>query len=181
MVTGDGEFLTIARVAKTQGRVGEVACDLHTDFPEKFAERKQVFGLSPDKKTVRRELTVEDFWLHKGRVVLKFAGVDSITQAEELIGLELQIPASERATLEPGAAYLSELIGCTVLDQGRLVGTIRLVDMDVSDTAILVVVNAAGDCEYLIPWVKDFVEQLDVAGRELRMKLPEGLLEIYSA
>ena len=179
MVTGDGEFLTIARVAKTQGRVGEVACDLHTDFPEKFAERKQVFGLSPDKKTVRRELTVEDFWLHKGRVVLKFAGVDSITQAEELIGLELQIPASERATLEPGAAYLSELIGCTVFDRGCPVGTIRQVDMDVSDTAILVVMS--GDREYLIPWVKDFVERLDVAGRELRMKLPEGLLEIYSA
>ena len=41
-------FITVARIAKTQGRHGEVAADLYTDFPEKFAERTQLSGLAKD-------------------------------------------------------------------------------------------------------------------------------------
>src|SRR3954467_2446284 len=116
------EFITIARVAKTQGRHGEVAAELHTDFPEKFAERKKLFALSGDGE--RRELQLEDFWPHKSYVVLKFAGVESITDAEALVGCELQVPREQRAALEAGA-YVSDLVGCEVLDQGRAIGTVK--------------------------------------------------------
>jgi len=84
------EFITIARVVKTQGRNGEVAAELHTDFPEKFAERKKLFALDADGK--RRELRLESHWLHKAYVVLKFSGVDSIDDAETLVGCEIQVP-----------------------------------------------------------------------------------------
>ena len=67
------EFITIARVAKVQGRRGEVAADIHTDFPERFAERKRLFALT---SSGRREVHVEEHWEHKGRIVFKFAGVD---------------------------------------------------------------------------------------------------------
>ena len=62
----------------------------------------------------RRELQLEEHWFHKGGVVLKFAGVDSISDAERLAGMELQIPREQRAELEAGAAYVSELVGCEV-------------------------------------------------------------------
>jgi len=42
-------------------------------------------------------------------MVLKFAGVDSISEAETLVRCELQIPVDERAELEPGSAYVSDL------------------------------------------------------------------------
>ena len=64
----------------------------------------------------RRELQIEEFWPHKGHLVLKFAGVDSISDAESLIGCELQVPRSERAQLEPGWNYVSDLVGCVVFD-----------------------------------------------------------------
>ncbi len=182
------EFITIARVAKTQGRIGEVACDLYTDFPEKFAERKRLFampgaGLKPGQQ--RRELQLESHWLHstvkaaggKERVVLKFAGVDSITQAEELLGCEIQIPASERAELESGAAYLSDLAGCVVLESGQRVGVIRDLEFGAGDVPVLVVEGSEGQ-EILIPWANEFVERFDLAAREMHMVLPEGLLEI---
>src|SRR5437016_14454861 len=85
----EAEFITLARVTKTQGRKGEVAATLFTDFPERFASRKQLFGL--DSKGQRHELSLQDHWPHKGQIVLKFAGVDSISQAEMLIGWEIQI------------------------------------------------------------------------------------------
>ncbi len=47
-------------------------------------------------------LQVEQHWFHKGHVVLKFAGVESISDAERLAGMELQIPEEQRAPLEDG-------------------------------------------------------------------------------
>ncbi len=74
-----GEFITIARVVKPQGRVGEVSAELFTDFPERFAERRHLFALGTTGN--RRELELEDFWPHKGRMILKFAGIDNIDAA----------------------------------------------------------------------------------------------------
>ena len=69
-----------------QGRRGEVLAKLHTDFPERFQERRQLSGLAANG--TRRELQLEEHWFHKGGVVLKFAGVESISDAEQLAGLE---------------------------------------------------------------------------------------------
>src|SRR5256885_12679405 len=109
---GSQEFINIARVVKTQGRHGEVAAEPHTDFPEKFGERKKLFCL--DARGERRKLQLEEHWLHKSYIVLKFAGVESIDDAESLVGSEIQVPRELRAEIEPGAAYVSDLIGCAV-------------------------------------------------------------------
>src|SRR3954470_15575983 len=100
MSAASQEFITIARVAKTQGRHGEVAAELHTDFPEKSAERKKMLAVVADGDS--RELQLEEFWSHKSYVVLKFAGVESITDAEALVGCELQVPLEQRAALDAG-------------------------------------------------------------------------------
>ena len=51
--------------------------ELHTDFPERFQQRRQLSGLAANGS--RRELQLEEHWFHKGGVVLKFAGVESIS------------------------------------------------------------------------------------------------------
>lgn len=73
----------------------------------------------------RRELQVEELWPHKSYLILKFAGIDSITDAESLLRCELQVPADQRAQLEPGWTYVSDLIGCTVFDGPREVGVVH--------------------------------------------------------
>src|SRR5438270_5229360 len=167
------EFITIARVAKTQGRHGEVAAELHTDFPEKFAERKKLFALGADGE--RRELQLEDFWPHKNYVVLKFAGVDNITDAEALVGCEIQVPLEQRAELEAGA-YVSDLVGCEVFDRERPVGTVQDVQFGAGEAPLLVIVQ--GSKEILIPFAQEFIAGIDIAGKRVEMKLPAGMLEL---
>ena len=181
----NAEFVTIARVGKTQGRHGEVAAELHTDFPEKFAERRKLSALLPDG--TRRSLTLEDFWPHKGGMVLKFLGFDSINDAELLLGAEIQIPQRERAQLEEGAFYISDLKGCAVFDTSaaggpRKVGTITDVRFGAGEAPTLIVAGEkdAGGREHMIPYAAVFVKKLDVAGRRIEMELPEGLLELES-
>src|ERR1700737_2120279 len=83
------EFVTLARVFKTQGRRGEVAVELHSDVPDRFREGLALSALATDGG--RREVLVADLWPHKGALVLKFAGIDSMSDAEKLIGCELQV------------------------------------------------------------------------------------------
>src|SRR5438874_1240166 len=160
MSAGSQEFITIARVAKTQGRHGEVAAELYTDFPEKFAERKNLFALDADGK--RREVRLESHWLHKSYVVFKFAGVESINDAESLIGSEIQVPREQRAEIEVGAAYVSDLVGCEVFDRGRPVGKVKDVQFGAGEAPLLVVMQ--GSKEILIPFAQEFVAGIDIEG-----------------
>lgn len=162
-------------MTRTQGRRGEVAAELHTDFPERFRERRKLFALAADGS--RRPLDLETSWEHKGGIVLKFRGVDSISDAEQLVGSEIQIPQEERAPLKPGAAYVADLIGCEVTADGRELGRVEDVQFGAGDAPLLVI-RAEGDKEYLVPFAEEFVRSLDVERKRLDMALPEGLLEL---
>jgi 16S rRNA processing protein RimM len=120
-------------------------------------------------------LELEDHWFHKGGVVLKFAGVDSISQAEALIGCEIQIPFAERTELSGGSVYVSDLVGCMVSDRGREVGRVENVQFGSGEAPLLVV---RGEQEFLVPFAAEFVESLDLEHKQLAMKLPVGLLEL---
>jgi 16S rRNA processing protein RimM len=167
-----------------QGRRGEVAAELHTSFPERFAERRELLGLAADGS--RRKLQLEEHWFHKGHVVLKFAGVDSISDAERLAGMELQIPEEQRAELEAGVAYTSDLVGCEVVNRTPAglvaIGAVAEVRFGAGEAPLLVVRRKSGDREeeYLVPYAEAFLRQTDLAARRIEMELPKGLLELQS-
>ena len=175
----NGEFITLARVVKTQGRHGEVAAEIHSDVPERFAAGMKLFAL-PKLQDSRRELRVEHLWPHKGLLVLKFHGVDTMSDAELLIGSELQVPRFERATLEAGWNYVSDLIGCTVLDRSQEIGCIEDVQFGAGEAPLLVVANAAGK-KFEVPFAEAYLEGVNLGQRQVRMILPEGMLEINAA
>jgi 16S rRNA processing protein RimM len=170
-----GDFITLALVVKTQGRVGEVAVELHS-AAERFAEGMKLFALGKDEGA-RRELEVDDVWPHKGLLVLKFRGVDSISDAEILIGAELQIPSAERADLEQGWTYISDLIGCIVVDRGSEIGRIEDVEFGAGEAPLLIVANGVGK-KFDVPFAEAYLEGVNIAQRQVRMNLPEGMLEI---
>jgi len=124
----------------------------------------------------RRELEVEEAWPHKGLLVLKFVGVDSISVAEELAGCELQVPQAERASLDEGWSYISDLVGCTVLDGNREIGTIADVQSGAGEAPLLIV--KAGAQAYEIPYAEAYLKRVDLAQRRIEMQLPEGLLDV---
>lgn len=194
-MTEEAEFVTIARVVKTQGRHGEVAATLLTDFPELFETRKKLFAFGDNAKqsgasdVARRPLNLDEHWFHKGMVVLKFAGVDSISDAETLVGSEIQIPRSERAALGTDEFYVSDLIGCTVTDSGReigrVVGRVRDVQFGSGEAPLLVIEGdvisggvISSKKEYLVPFAAAYIEKIALEQKRLEMKLPEGLLEL---
>ncbi len=174
-----GGFITLARVVKTQGRHGEVAAEIHTDVPGRFAEGMKLFAL-PKAQDSRSELEIESLWPHKGLLVLKFRGVDSMSDAELLVGSELQVPSAERAQLDAGWNYVSDLIGCTVLDRAIEIGRVEEVQFGAGEAPLLVVANATGK-KFDVPFAQAYLEGVDITKRQVRMHLPEGMLEINAS
>jgi 16S rRNA processing protein RimM len=187
------EWVWLARIRRPQGRKGEVFADILTDFPERFAERRQLWLLAegvsagagsaePGRKPpAPREVELAAHWLHKGGVVLHFAGVDSISAAETLNGLVVALPWSERAPLREEEFYIGDLIGCTLVDVATatepvVVGEIEEVDRTAGPVALLVVRGVAG--EVLVPFAKSYLRHIDIEGKRVEMALPQGLIEL---
>jgi 16S rRNA processing protein RimM len=152
---------------------------LHTDFPERFADLGRLFLLAPDGK--RQELELEEHWQHKGHVILKFRGVDSIGDAEALAGSEVQIRAGDRSKLEAGAEYVSDLVGCMVISLSPApmeIGRIEEVQFGAGEAPLLVVKPEQEKKEILLPFAAEYLKKVDVAAKRIEMVLPKGMLEL---
>lgn len=169
-------WLTVARIVKTQGRRGEVAAELLTDFPERLAQRTEVWLW--DGEGEPRRTRVERTWPHKSYLVFHFAGCDSMVQAEALVGLEIQIPRAEAAPLAPGTYWLDELAGCRVVDAatGAELGRVREL-ITTGGTPLLAVDTPRGG-ELLIPFAEEFCRRIAPEEKLIEVALPEGLRDL---
>lgn len=168
------ELVAIARIDRPRGLRGEVVAGILTDFPERFENLERVFALG-EGATGPTELRLEKFWFQKGRVVLKFAGIDSIEEAELLRGAEICVPESETVGLEEDEYFDWELEGCRVETMsgdkiGRVKGVFRA-----GENENLIVADDKRD--YLIPFAEAICTEVDVEKKLIRVDLPEGLLE----
>jgi len=186
-------WIVLAHLLRPQGRKGEVLAELLTDFPERFEDQRRVFLAAPGfdgEQPEARPAEVVAFWLpmgkNQGRVVLQFAGVDTISDAESIAGLDVIIPREERLPLDDESVYISELIGCTVYDGLLAVGVVEDVEFAMTpdggrrlaDAAPLLVVTSLERDEILIPFAKAFLVAVDTEAKRIDMRLPEGLVEV---
>jgi 16S rRNA processing protein RimM len=189
-MTAEQSWVWLARIRKAQGRKGEVLAEILTDFPEKFSERKRVWLLSAAGLAgeAAREVALDSHWLNKsqaGGIVLHFAGVDSINEAEKLRGLVVAIPMAERVPLGEDEVYVGDLIGCALVDVASKpawhVGVIEDVDREAGLVALLVIKGAAGEEEILVPFAKAYLRRIDLDNKIVEMALPEGLVEVQKS
>jgi 16S rRNA processing protein RimM len=108
-----------------------------------------------DAEVVRRAGTDE-------RPILRLAGVEDRSAAEELRGLELLVPRTAAPALEEDEWWAEDLVGCRVVDGHRELGRVaRLVPLP-SCEALEV---AAGNEDFLVPLVRDAVRSVDVEAK----------------
>jgi 16S rRNA processing protein RimM len=164
------DMVTIGRVAKPQGRKGEILVEALSDRPGRFPALRRAWV--PGTAQQAREVAVERCWPHKGRFVLKLAGVDSIDAAEAYRGLELRIPLDDLEPLPPGCFYHHELIGLAAQDEaGRSHGRVEAIWDTGAGAPVLVLRGAAG--EQLLPLLEGFVKSVDTAAGRIVIAVPE--------
>ena len=168
-------FVAVALIVRPQGRRGEVLAELLSDFPERFRELRHVFVGNPGGQP--EPLDLEDVWPHKGRLVLKFAGVDSIDQASRLRGRHVLIPLQERMPLAQHRYYVGDLKGCRVVIERQGVRREVGIVTDVEPTGGVDVLHvAAPRGEVLIPLAQAICVRIDPEAGEIVIDPPEDLL-----
>jgi 16S rRNA processing protein RimM len=172
------EMLLVGVVARARGTKGEVVVNATTDFPDtRFAEGATVWG-RPVMGGVVEALTVEQFRMHLGRPIVRFAGTTDMTGAERFAGWQLRVPASAAHELPAHVYYHHELVGCEVRTaDGQRVGMVSRIDGE-GQAVRLVVAAARG--EVLVPFVQAFCA-VDTAARRIVVTPPEGLLDANGA
>ena len=178
-------WITIARLGRVRGNRGELTAVPLSDKPERFERLKEVTLFPPDSEAEAQadaqadfqggtKLEVESVWRHIDRLIFKFRGVDTISDAEPWQGSEVRVPVAERVELEPGEYFQSDLIGCEVRDRnsGDALGKVTAWQ-DGGGAGLLEV-----DGSLLIPFARAICVGIDVAARRILVDLPEGLKEL---
>lgn len=172
---GRDDLIIIARAVRPRGLKGELVAEVLTDFPERFEKIKELSGVGPDGE--RKQLELEIYWFQNDRMVLKFAGYDTIEAAKALVGYEFGLPAAERVELSQDEFYDWELEGCLVEDKlGAAIGKVREV-MRTGGVELLVVENEERR-EVMIPMAASIVVEIDITRKKIVIDPPEGLLDL---
>ena len=156
-------YLPTGQIVNTHGLKGYVKIQPWADDPADLLDFDRFF-------IDGREYEVEQASLQKSMVLLKLAGVDTIDEAAKLRNKELLI-AREDVELEEGVVFIADLIGLTVLADGVEIGKITEVLTPPGNDVYVV----KGEREYLIPAVKEFVEELNPEAGFVRVHLIEGM------
>jgi 16S rRNA processing protein RimM len=150
------ERVAVGRITRAHGVQGEVAVQVHTDVPGRFAPGS-VLGLEDS-----RSLTVESSRPHGDRVLVRFREVAGRDAAEALRGAYVFVAASELPPLPEGHFWPHEIEGCEVLtEEGRALG--RVVEVLQGPANDVWVAEGAGG-RTLVPAIREAVVSVDTTG-----------------
>jgi len=170
-VRDPSSLVTVARITKTHGLRGEVVLDLLSDVEGRIENTDRFFLIGSNKQV--SEVEVETRRYFKDRHVLKFVGIESRTEADNLRGSELAIPEEEIGELPTDHFYIHELVGLTVkLKDGKIAGEVKRV-VQTAGVDLLELNNGS-----LIPFASHVCLEVDLEKKEIIIEPPEGLLEL---
>ena len=165
----------LGKIVKKYSFKGELLVKLDTDEPEIFKNLESVFI------SLRNNLIpffVENCKLHKSQLLrIKFEEVDTEEDADALLKSDLYLPLSILPTLTGNKFYYHEVTGFTIIDENF--GEVGVVD-NINDTGAqeLFVIDRDGT-EILIPLNDEFIKKVDRDKKQILVKTPEGLIDLY--
>ena len=166
----------IAQIGRTIGLWGDLKFHLHTDFPEQFK-------VGNTYKSNRGDLTIADINFTRG--IVKFRGYESIDSAKKLTNVKIfadEAQTRENCDLKEGQYFWFDIIGCSVEEEGIIIGTVEEVQR-MGDTDYLAVktderlVKEGLSKNFLLPYIERYVVKADVEAKRVYTKDAKDILE----
>ena len=169
------DSIYIGQIAKLHGYKGGVSLFLDVTHPEEYMDMASFFI---EIDGILTPFFVESFKLkNKGFAAVKFQGVDSEQEARSLLKKKVFIPESELKELDESNFYDHEVIGYEVEDivKGEI-GKVTAI-ADLKQNPLLVI--EFKDKEILLPIFEDLIVKVDRKFKKLKVKAPDGLIDLY--
>jgi 16S rRNA processing protein RimM len=169
------DFYYLGKISKPFGSKGQVVAFLDVDDPIQYKKLESVF-LDLDGEWV--PFLISSIEIQSGRkALLHFEDVDTSQDAAAYTGREMYLPLDILPPLKGKKFYYHEVKGFTVIDAVHgTIGNLKQV-MDLPRQSLLQI--AFGEKEILIPLVDEVILKVDRKKKELHIRAPEGLIDIY--
>ena len=168
--------LKVGKIVNTHSLKGEVKVISSTDFEEERFKKGSKLLITRGNQLIR-EVVVESYRNHKNFLLVKFEDIDSEGRARQLTGCEVFFERSLSDGAEQGLSW-AEIIGFTVINRlnNEVVGHITEVDNTTINTLFEIKTTTGKDI--LVPAHEELIHEADMQRREIRMSIPDGLLDL---
>lgn len=178
------DLIVIGKVTKAYGLKGEIKVLPLTDFPHRFLSLKEV-------------LIVKNGEIKKGKVervkagnrfyILKFNGFDTRKESEYLVGSFLEVERENLVQLPKNSFFVFDILGCEIInDSGEVIGKVKdVIRNSIFDKNkeirqdIYAVESFHSKREILIPASKEFIKDIDIENKKIKVRLPSELLLLF--
>lgn len=175
----------VGRIRRPHGVRGELLLEALTDEPGAiFAPGRRVFQGTPDgalwldpRTRQPRALEVKSLRTTNGGWLLSLVEIADRTEAEKWNGRCLLVPVEELSEPEEGEVFAHELVGMRLVDaaSGAPIGDVTAY-FELPQGLLLEFATPTGVAS--LPFVDEFVTDVDRDARIIRVHLPDGLLDV---
>ena len=165
-------LLEIGNIVGTHGLRGDLKIRLKSGDPDLLLTMKKICLRLPTGEVLSLDISRQI--LHKGQILLRLQGYDSINLAEPMVGSQVLLAEDLLPQLTDNEYYWGQLEGLQVVDRERgKIGQLQeLISTAAHDT--YVVKGRLG--EILVPAVHQFILEVDLEARMMQVNLPDGLI-----
>lgn len=166
------QYLETAKIVATHGIRGEVRCQYFCDSAEFLCEFDELYLDKNGEKPVE----IARAYPHKNVVIMKLDGIDTVEDAQKLIGKTLYMNRDD-VELDEGVYFIQDIIGLTVkdIDSGEVYGKISEVYQN-GATDVYSIKKENGT-ELMFPYIDEVVKKIDIEAGEMLIKPLEGLFD----
>ena len=165
------ERLEVGQIVNTFGIKGFVKVYPYVNDIQRFDDLKTVYI---KLKKQESKLEIEEVKYQKNMVLIKFKGIETVEQAENLRNAYLEIERNQAIPLEEGEYFIADLLGLEVyLDTGEKLGILEDI-FNTGSNDIYVVKNELGK-QFLLPYIDEVIKNIDLKKGKITVHLIEGL------
>jgi 16S rRNA processing protein RimM len=181
----ENELRKIGKFSHAHGLRGELFLYIFSGDYKWFEKVETVYLPMDTKPGLFTEFEVKSFRFHKDGLLVTLTGVDNRNFSDELCGTEVFLPQDFFVTEESDEEiFLTEIEGFEVSAKGLIIG--KIIGFTYNGAHDLIIVNPMRDPtvqvtipNYEIPFVTDFIDEINYDKKVVFMNLPEGLLELH--
>ena len=170
-----GDRIAVGVIRKAHGIRGEASVEPWTDTPDRFEADAKIILVSPDERETRNG-QIESARTHGDRILIKFEGIETPEEIQQMRGWTLEVPEAEARPLEPGEYFLHDLTGLQLIDaQGHDRG--EVLEAYEGGGGVLLSVRRRDGKTYEVPFAREICTEIDLKRKTIAVDLPEGIDE----
>ena len=154
----NNDFIVIGKITSTHGIKGWVSIESYSSNTEDIFDYKLFLNTNGNFKRI----DVSDYRLMPKKIIVKIKSIDSIDLAETFIDCKIYTKSDQFSNPDKDEYYWNDLIGCSVYSNEKyLLGNVTNIIRN-SSSDILVIKNLKNQREILIPFIKDFLLEVNL-------------------